>query len=87
MARSYRHAKRAGELRELAKASAAGCTLTQQHWRQSWIIKQIDLLEEARRDLVEQVHRISAEHRYTPIIESPSSQEPDLDSDADRRDR
>src|SRR6266853_6317508 len=70
VARSYRHAKRAGELRELAKASAGVRMLTQQHWRQSWIIKQIDLLEEARRDLVEQVQRISAEHRYTPIIES-----------------
>ncbi len=70
VARSYRHAKRAGELRELAKASAGVRMLTQQHWRQSWIIKQIDVLEEARRDLVEQVQRISAEHRYTPIIES-----------------
>ena len=44
--------------------------LTQQHWRQGWIIKQIDLLDDARHDLVEQVRRISAEHRYTPIIES-----------------
>jgi transposase len=70
VARSYRHAKRAEELQALAQASAGVRMLTQQHWRQSWIIKQIDLLEEARRDLVEQVQRISAEHRYTPIIES-----------------
>jgi len=42
--------------------------LTQQHWRQGWIIKQIDLLDDARHALVEQVRRISAEHRSTPII-------------------
>jgi transposase len=69
-ARSYRHAKRAAELQELARASAGVRMLTQQHWRQGWIIKQLDVLDEARQDLVEQVQRISVTHRYTPIIES-----------------
>ena len=69
-ARSYRHAKRAAELRDLAQASAGVRMLTQQHWRQGWIIKQLDVLDEARQELVEQVERISAGHRYTPIIES-----------------
>jgi transposase len=69
-ARSYRHAKRASELQELARASAGVRMLTQQHWRQGWIIKQLDVLDEARQDLVEQVQRISVTHRYTPIIES-----------------
>jgi transposase len=69
-ARSYRHAKRAAELRELARTSAGVRMLTQQHWRQSWIIKQLDVLEEARQDLIDQVQWISSTHRYTPIIES-----------------
>jgi transposase len=69
-ARSYRHAKRAAELQELARASAGVRMLTQQHWRQGWIIKQLDVLDEARQDLIEQVQRISVTHRYAPIIES-----------------
>ena len=44
--------------------------LTQQHWRQSWIIKQLDVLDEARQDLIDQVQRISSTHRYASIIES-----------------
>jgi hypothetical protein len=38
--------------------------------QQAWIIKHIDLLKEARRDLVDGVRRSGAEHRYTPIIQS-----------------
>jgi len=68
--RSYRHAKRAAELRDLAQASAGVRMLTQQHWRQGWIIRQLDVLDEARQELIEQVERISAAHRYTLIIES-----------------
>src|SRR6266508_402233 len=68
--RSYRHAKRAEELRELARASAGVRMLTQQHWRQSWIIKQLDVLDEARQDLVNQVQQISITHPYARIIES-----------------
>ena len=68
--RSYRHAKRAGELRELARASAGLRMLTQQHWRQGWIIKQLEVLDEARLDLVNQVKQISVTHPYAPIIES-----------------
>jgi transposase len=69
-ARSYGHAKRAAELQELARGSAGVRMLTQQHWRQSWIIKQLDVLDEARRELVEQVQRMSTTHRYALIIES-----------------
>jgi transposase len=68
--RSYRHAKRVDELRELARTSAGVRMLTQQHWRQGWIIRQLDVLEEARQGLVSQVRQISATHPYTPIIES-----------------
>jgi transposase len=68
--RSYRHAKRAAELRDLARTSAGVRMLTQQHWRQSWIIKQLDVLDDARQDLVSQVQHISATHPYAPIIES-----------------
>jgi transposase len=68
--RSYRHAKRAAELRELARTSAGVHMLTQQHWRQGWIIKQLDVLDEARHDLVDQVQQVSATHPYTQIIDS-----------------
>src|SRR6266511_992772 len=71
--RSYRHAKRAEELRELARASAGVRMLTQQHWRQSWIIKQLDVLDEARQDLVNQVQQISITHPYARIIERSGS--------------
>jgi transposase len=68
--RSYRHAKRAAELRELASTSAGVRMLTQQHWRQGWIIRQLDVLDEARQDLVDQVQQISDTHPYAPIIAS-----------------
>ena len=43
--------------------------LTQQHWRQGWIIKQLDVLDEARHDLVDQVQRLAPTSVH-PIIES-----------------
>jgi len=67
---AYTHAKRASELRILAKGSAGVRTLSHRQWRQGWIIAQLDVLESARRELVAELEQAVASHPYTPIIES-----------------
>ncbi len=67
---AYRHAKRADEIRDLARDSAGVPLLTHHQWRQGWLIRQMDVLEEARSELVEQLRQSIAKHPYTPIIES-----------------
>jgi len=69
-AHAYKHAKRADELIALAKSSAGLKAMTHHQWRQGWIIKQLPILEEARKELVEQLSRAIASHPYKPIIES-----------------
>jgi hypothetical protein len=69
-AHAYGHAARADELQALARSSAGARMLTHHQWRQSWIIKQLGGLEDARQELVEQVARATATHTYTPLIES-----------------
>jgi hypothetical protein len=39
-------------------------------WRQAWILSQLDMLEEARKDLLTQLQQLISSHPYTPIIES-----------------
>jgi transposase len=67
---AYTHAKRASELRMLAKGSAGVRTLSHRQWRQGWIIAQLDVLESARRELVAELEQAVASHPYTSIIES-----------------
>ncbi len=67
---AYSHAKRAQELQELARASAGLSVMTHHHWRQGWLIKQLDVLEPALADLLERMRQAVSEHPYTPIIES-----------------
>jgi transposase len=67
---AYRHAKRADEIRDLARDSAGVPLLTHHQWRQGWLIRQMDVLEEARSELVDQLRQSIAKHPYTPIIES-----------------
>src|SRR5215471_16837495 len=69
-AHAYRHAARAAELQELAQKSSGVPTLTHHQWRQEWHIKQLSILEDARRDLVGQVAHATAGHPYARIIDS-----------------
>ena len=69
-ARAYPHAARAADLKALAEASAGVRQLGQQHWRQGWLLTQLDVLVEARQALIDQMRRITADHPYTPLIES-----------------
>ena len=67
---AYSHAKKANELLSLAKVSA-GIPLVSHHvWRQEWILSQLDMLDQAREDLLVQLHQLVAAHPYTKIIES-----------------
>ena len=67
---AYGHATRAAELQALAKATAGVPTLTHHQWRQGWLIKQLSVLEGARKELVDEVALATATHPYTRIIES-----------------
>ncbi len=69
-ANAYKHAKRATELQELARSSAGALMLSHHQWRQGWIIRQLDGLEAARGELLDQIRQLLATHPYTPIIES-----------------
>jgi hypothetical protein len=69
-ANAYKHAKRAPELQELARSSAGALMLSHHQWRQGWIIRQLDGLEAARGELLDQIRQLLATHPYTPIIES-----------------
>ncbi len=69
-ARAYAHAKRAGELVALARASAGVKVIGHHLWRQGWIIQQLPVLEKARAELVQQLRQATATHPYTPILES-----------------
>jgi transposase len=67
---AYGHALRAAELQALAKQTAGVPTLTHHQWRQAWLIKQLSVLEGARKELVDEVALATANHPYTRIIES-----------------
>jgi len=69
-AHAYRHAARAAELQAMAQTTSGVPTLTHHQWRQGWLIKQLELLENARQDLVDQVAHATAAHPYARIIES-----------------
>jgi transposase len=67
---AYGHAKRASELLALAQTSAGVQMVSHHLWRQAWILNQIDVLEPARNDLIDQIRQLTASHPYCPIIES-----------------
>ena len=69
-ARAHSHAKRAAELQDLARSSAGALMLSHHQWRQGWIIRQLDALEEARAELLDQIRQVLAKHPYARIIES-----------------
>jgi len=69
-AHAYSHAMRAAELRSSAQQSAGAPMLSHHQWRQAWLINQLNALENARRELVDQVALAVASHPYAPIIES-----------------
>ena len=69
-AHAYSHATRAAELQALARATAGVPTLTHHQWRQAWLIKQLSVVERARRELVDEVALATATHPYTQVIES-----------------
>ena len=69
-AHAYSHAARAAELQAMARTTSGVPTLTHHQWRQGWLIKQLELLENARQDLVDQVAHATATHPYARIIES-----------------
>jgi transposase len=69
-AHAYSHALRAAELRNSAQQSAGAPMLPHHQWRQVWLINQLSVLENARRELVDQVALAVATHPYAPIIES-----------------
>jgi hypothetical protein len=50
-----RHAKRANELLELAQGSAGLPAMVLNQWRQGWILRQLNVLVEAREELVAQI--------------------------------
>jgi transposase len=68
--KAHRHAKRANELLELAQHSAGLPAMVLNQWRQGWILRQLNVLVEAREELVAQIEQAIALHPYTPIIES-----------------
>lgn len=68
--RAYRHAPRAQELVALAQESAGLPEQIHHQWRQGWIIRQLAFLEEARRELREQIERVVANHPYKAILDS-----------------
>ena len=67
---AYTHAKRARELRILAKESVGVRMLSHRQWRQGWIIAQLEVLESARSELIAELEQAVTSHPYTPIIES-----------------
>jgi hypothetical protein len=69
-ANAYKHAKHAAELQQLARSSAGAQMLSQHQWRQGWLIRQLDVLEDARTELLMQMRQVLATHPYTAIIES-----------------
>src|SRR5437016_6570658 len=69
-ARAYSHAKRAAELQDLARSSAGALMHSHHQWRQGWIIRQLDALEEARAELLNQIRQVLAKHPYARIIDS-----------------
>jgi transposase len=69
-ANAHKHAKRAGELQDLARSSAGARMLSHHQWRQGWLIRQLDALEDARSELLAEIRQVLASHPYTPIIES-----------------
>jgi hypothetical protein len=44
--------------------------LSHHQWRQGWIIRQLDALEQARAELLDQIRQVLAKHPYARIIES-----------------
>jgi transposase len=69
-AKAYRHAKRAAELIALAERSVGVPSMALNQWRQSWILRQLNVLVEARDELMQQIEQAISLHPYTPIIES-----------------
>ncbi|MBV9601573.1 MAG: IS110 family transposase [Chloroflexi bacterium] len=69
-ARAHSHAKRAAELQDLARSSAGVLMLSHHQWRRGWIIRQLDALEQARAELLDQIRQVLAKHPYARIIES-----------------
>jgi hypothetical protein len=79
-ARAHSHAKRAAELQDLARSSAGALMLSHLQWRQSWIIRQLDALEEARAELLDQIRQVlqrglgeSARGLTSPVSYQPCS--------------
>lgn len=69
-ARAYTLIKRAGELKALATDSAGLKMMSHHQWRQGWIIQQLNTLEQARGQLLQQMGLMIVQHPYAPIIES-----------------
>jgi transposase len=63
-------AKRAAELRELARTSAGVRMLTQQHWEAGLDYQAARRVGRGASRLVDQVQQVCVAHPYTPIIES-----------------
>jgi transposase len=67
---AYSHALRAAELQTSAQQSAGAPMLPHHQWRQAWLIAQLNALESARRELIDQVTLAVGSHPYASIIES-----------------
>lgn len=64
------HKSRATELITLAKETVGITGISHHVWRQEWLLKQLEVLEDAREALLTQQNELIAPHPYTPIIES-----------------